>query len=155
VDTKRVIQGHIVAMFAPSFASGWLINRFGLGRMIGVGAVLFVAVVLIGLGGVQLMHFWGSLLLLGVGWNLLFVGGTALLPASYTPAEKFKAQAANDFVVFGSQAIASLSAGWFLFSFGWNVMLYACLPFILVAFGLVWWKSRLDRTIIAIAPRRT
>lgn len=145
MDTKRVLQGHIVAMFAPSLVSGWLINRFGQDRMISVGAVLFVVVVIIGLGGQQLVHFWGSLLALGVGWNLLFVGGTTLLPASYTAAEQFKVQAANDLVVFGSQAIAALSAGWFLFSFGWNAMMFACVPFTLGAFALVFWKSRLDR----------
>jgi MFS family permease len=152
VDTKHVIQGHIVAMFAPSLVSGWLINRFGLNRMIGVGAALFAVVVIIGLGGQQLMHFWGSLLVLGVGWNLLFVGGTALLPASYTPAEQFKAQAANDLVVFGSQAVASLSAGWFLFSFGWNVMMFACIPFVIGVFGLVLWKYWLDRGPFTTAP---
>lgn len=151
-DTKRVIQGHIVAMFAPSLISGWLINRFGLNRMLGVGAALFSAVVIIGLAGMHLVHFWGSLLLLGIGWNLLFVGGTALLPASYNPAERFKAQAANDLIVFGSQAVASLSAGWFLFSFGWTVMLYACVPFIVGAFALIFWQSRLDRAAVLMPP---
>jgi MFS family permease len=144
-DTKRVIQGHIVAMFAPSLVSGWLITRFGHGRMIATGAALFGVVVIIGLAGQELMHFWGSLVLLGVGWNLLFVGGTSLLPRCHTPAEQFKAQAANDLVVFGSQAIAGLSAGWFLFSFGWNTMMFACVPFILAAFALVAWNARLDR----------
>jgi len=113
--------------------------------MTAVGAAVFALVVIVGLAGQQLMHFWWSLLLLGVGWNFLFVGGTALLPASYAPAEQFRAQGANDLVVFGSQAVASLSAGWFLFSFGWNAMMLACVPFILGAFALVVWKTRLDR----------
>ncbi|HUG13337.1 MAG TPA: MFS transporter [Opitutaceae bacterium] len=153
-DTKRVIQGHIVAMFAPSLISGWLIARFGITRMMFVGAVLYCVVVVIGLRGQHLVHFWGSLLLLGVGWNLLFVGGTALLPSTHTPSEKFKAQAANDLIVFGSQAVAGLSAGWFLFSFGWNAMMFACVPFILAAFGLVAWKARLDRAVRAPAELR-
>ena len=119
--------------------------------MIAAGAAMFGVVVVVGLAGQELMHFWGSLLLLGVGWNLLFVGGTALLPSSHTPAEQFKAQAANDIVVFGSQAIAGLSAGWFLFSFGWNAMMFACVPFILGAFALVVWKTRLDRAAPAVA----
>jgi MFS family permease len=144
-STKHVIQGHIVAMFAPSFASGWLMTRFGLNRMLGVGAALFGVVVVIGLIGRELVHFWASLLVLGVGWNLLFVGGTALLPASHRPAEKFRAQAANDLIVFGAQAVASLLAGWFLFSFGWNLLLASCVPFILAAFGLVYWQHRIDR----------
>jgi MFS family permease len=145
VDTKRVIQGHIVAMFAPSLVSGWLISRFGHGRMIAAGAAMFGVVVVIGLAGQELMHFWGSLVLLGVGWNLLFVGGTSLLPLCHTPAEQFKAQTANELVVFGSQAIAGLSAGWFLFTFGWSAMMFACVPFILAAFALVAWNARLDR----------
>lgn len=144
-STTRVLQGHIVAMFAPSLVSGWLMTRFGINRMLVVGAAMFAVVVVIGWSGRHLMHFWGSLLLLGVGWNFLFVGGTALLPSSHTPAEKFRAQAANDLLVFGSQAVASLCAGWFLFSFGWNAMLAACVPFIIGAFLLVLWQSRLDR----------
>lgn len=153
-STKHVIQGHIIAMFAPSFASGWLMTRFGLNRMLGVGAALFAAVVAIGLVGRELVHFWGGLLVLGLGWNLLFVGGTALLPASHRPAEKFRAQAANDLIVFGAQALAGLLAGWFLFSFGWNMLLATCVPFILAAFGLVYWQHRLDGARLAVTDRR-
>jgi MFS family permease len=74
------------------------------------------------------------------------MGGTALLPLSYEPQERFKAQAVNDLVVFGTQAIASLSSGWFVFTFGWNGLLYACLPFLLVALGLSLVQSRFDKT---------
>ncbi|MCC5023760.1 MAG: MFS transporter [Candidatus Synoicihabitans palmerolidicus] len=144
IDTKRVIQAHILAMFSPSLISGWLMNRFGISRMIAVGTGIFGAVLCIGLLGRELIHFWGSLVLLGIGWNLLFVGGTALLPACYAPSERYKVQATNDLVVFGSQAIASLSAGWFLFSFGWNVLLLSCIPFILIA--LARWQHRVDLT---------
>jgi MFS family permease len=149
-DTKRVIQGHIVAMFAPSLVSGWLMTRFGIKRLLGVGAGCYVAVIAFGLRGDELLHFWGTLLLLGVGWNLLFVGGTALLPRSYAPAERFRAQAANDLLVFGAQAIASLSAGWFLFSFGWDAMMIACVPFIVGALALTFWQYRLDRAAPAM-----
>ncbi|MBP6506000.1 MAG: MFS transporter [Opitutaceae bacterium] len=144
-DTKHVIQSHIVAMFAPSLVSGWLIGRFGISRLLAIGAALFATVVFIGLRGQHLVHFWGSLVLLGIGWNFLFVGGTALLPTAYRPAERFKAQAINDVVVFGTQAIASLSAGWFLFSYGWNIMLYSCVPILLGAFGLSIWLRKLER----------
>jgi predicted MFS family arabinose efflux permease len=145
-DTKKVIQSHIVAMFLPSLIGGHLMQRFGVGRIMVVGAVLYALVVGIGLLGQDLMHFWGSLILLGVGWNFLFMGGTALLPLSYEPHERFKAQAVNDLVVFGTQAIASLSSGWFVFTFGWNGLLYACLPFLLVALGLSLVQSRFDKT---------
>ncbi|MCF3648914.1 MFS transporter [Synoicihabitans lomoniglobus] len=143
-DTKRVIQAHIIAMFAPSLASSWLMSRFGLSRMMAMGAGMFGVVVLIGLLGQELMHFWGSLLLLGIGWNFLFVGGTALLPTCYRPSEKFKVQALNDVIVFSTQAIASLSAGWFLFSYGWNIMLFTCMPLVLAAWGLARWLRRVE-----------
>ncbi|MCC6415822.1 MAG: MFS transporter, partial [Opitutaceae bacterium] len=90
-DTKRVIQGHIIAMFLPSVFSGLLMQRFGVGRVMTAGAALYALVVVIGLAGADLMHFWGSLLLLGIGWNFLFMGGTALLPQSYRPSERFRA----------------------------------------------------------------
>ena len=109
-----------------------------------VGAILYATVVGIGLLGQELMHFWGSLILLGVGWNFLFMGGTALLPLSYEPNERFKAQAANDFVVFGTQAIASLSSGWFIFTFGWNGLLLTCLPLLSIALVLATGQARRD-----------
>ena len=140
--TKKVIQSHIIAMFLPSVFSGALMKRFGIGRVMAVGAALYALVVLIGLAGEQLMHFWGSLILLGVGWNFLFLGGTALLPQGYRPNERFKAQAVNDFVVFGSQAVAALSSGWFVFSFGWRGLMFASLPFLLLALILSLWQAR-------------
>lgn len=141
-DTKRVIQSHIIAMFLPSVFSGGLMKRYGIGRVMAVGAGLYALVVIIGLGGQELMHFWGSLILLGVGWNFLFMGGTALLPAGYQANERFKAQAANDFIVFGTQAVASLSSGWFVFTFGWRGLMFACLPLLLIALGLSIWQAR-------------
>ena len=138
-NTKRVIQGHIASMFIPSLLGGFLINRFGMGRIIFVGAVLYGGMMLVGLAGQSLLHFWGSLLFLGVGWNFLFVGGNSLLPLSYRPSERFKAQALNDFAVFGSQGAASLGAGWFLFEFGWNALLWTCLaPTVVVGLAGLW-----------------
>ena len=143
-DTKKVIQSHIIAMFLPSLIGGELMRRFGIGRIMVVGAILYATVVGIGLLGQELMHFWGSLILLGVGWNFLFMGGTALLPLSYEPNERFNAQAANDFVVFGTQAIASLSSGWFIFTFGWNGLLLTCLPLLTIALVLATGQARRD-----------
>jgi predicted MFS family arabinose efflux permease len=143
-DTKKVIQSHIVAMFLPSLIGGHLMQRFGVGRIMVVGAILYAVVVGIGLLGQELVHFWGSLILLGVGWNFLFMGGTALLPLSYKPNERFKAQAANDLVVFGTQAIASLSSGWFVFTFGWNGLLLTCLPLLTAALILAIQQARLE-----------
>ena len=127
-STKRVIQIHIASMFLPSLFGGWLIKRLGIGRVLLAGSVVYGGMMAVGLAGQELMHFLGSLILLGVGWNFLFTGGTALLPKTYRNSERFKAQAFNDFAVFGVQAIASLGAGWFLFEFGWSILVWACLP---------------------------
>ncbi|MDQ8186995.1 MFS transporter [Pelagicoccus sp. SDUM812002] len=132
-DTKRVIQGHIIAMFLPSLFSGWLMKRFGPGKLMLSGTIAYAIVLVIGLQGQELVHFWAALILLGVGWNFLFASGTALLPMAYQGNERYKAQAANDFTVFGCQAVVALSAGWFLYSFGWPVLLMSCLPLVLVA----------------------
>ncbi len=133
VDTKRVIQGHIISMFLPSLFSGWLMKRFGPGTLMLAGSCAYAVVLLIGLQGQELVHFWGALVLLGVGWNFLFASGTALLPRAYEGNERYKAQAANDFSVFGCQALVALSAGWFLYRFGWSVLLMSCLPLVVIA----------------------
>ena len=132
-STKRLIQGHIASMFLPSLLGGWLIRRLGIGRVLLGGALCYCGMMAVGLAGQELLHFWGSLIFLGIGWNFLFVGGTALLPKAYRASERFKAQAFNDFAVFGIQAIASLGAGWFLFEFGWPVLIWVCLPAVIAA----------------------
>ncbi len=123
MDTKWVIQSHIMAMFLPSFFSGWLLSRIGHRRMIAVGVLVYVICLGVAYSGHHLMHYWWALVLLGVGWNFLFVGGTALLPLCYRPAERFKVQSINEFVVFGIQAAAALSSGWVVNRYGWETLL--------------------------------
>ncbi len=92
------------------------------------GVLAMMATAALTLAGHGLPNYWLALVLLGIGWNFLFVGGTILLTQSYTPAERFKAQAANDFAIFGVQALASLSAGAVLFRMGWNTLVTLTLP---------------------------
>ncbi len=140
-DTKWVIQSHIMAMFIPSFFSGWLISRFGADKIMLSGILAFVLCVVIAFYDQALMNYWLALVLLGIGWNFLFVGGTSLLPRSYRDEERFKVQGFNEFFVFGFQAVASLSSGWVLYSFGWEALLIACLPLLLVVLAaIVWWR---------------
>ncbi|MCY4343318.1 MAG: MFS transporter, partial [Gammaproteobacteria bacterium] len=127
-DTARVIQAHVVAMYLPSLASAPLIERFGAHKLMTAGAVALSATVAVGLAGHELMHYWWALVLLGVGWNFLFVGGTTALVAAYRPAERFRAQAFNDFSIFGASALASLMAGVLLHGFGWPAVLLSTLP---------------------------
>jgi len=134
--TAWVIQSHILAMYAPSLFSGRLIGRVGIRAGMFAGVALLAAGVIVDGSGRTLAHYWWGLVLLGLGWNLLFVAGTALLTSCYRPAERYRAQAVNDFSVFGTQAVASLLAGPAVHALGWTQLNLATLPLV-AAFGLV------------------
>jgi MFS family permease len=91
------------------------------------------------------MHYWWALILLGIGWNFLFLTGTSLLPQSYRASERHKVQAINDFIIFGFQAAASLMAGWILFKAGWHVVVLTSLPFIIILFIVSWFYFKKER----------
>ena len=129
--TKLVIQTHIVAMFLPSLLSGALLKRRFRSSLIFSGLILYLFVTLIGFNGMAVLHYWWALLILGLGWNLLFMTSTSMLPQTYTPHEQFKAQAANDFLVFAIQGVGAFAAGWALFSLSWNGVLSVALTFTL------------------------
>ncbi len=141
-DTAWVVQSHILAMYIPSFFSGFLIARFGVMRIIQGGLVLMLICVVIGWGEPELMHYFGSMVLLGVGWNVLFLGGTTLLTQSYRSSERFKVQAANDFMIFGWQAVGSLGAGVLLATLGWNGVLAFSLPWLVLLIPAMWMVKR-------------
>ena len=141
-DTKWTIQSHIVAMFLPSIITGWLIKKLGIARMMIVGLVIYIICVAIAYSGHAFHHYFGALLLLGLGWNFLFVGGTALLPTVYKPAERYKVQGINELIIFSTQAVAGLSAGWVVYALGWETLLLLTLPLIVVQFVVLWiWKK--------------
>ncbi len=135
-DTAWVIQSHVLAMYVPSFFSGVLIARLGVIRILVCGVIALLATILFGLQGHEVIHYWWALVLLGIGWNFLFVGGTALLVDCYRPSERFKAQAVNEFSVFGISAAASLLAGSLIHNWGWDTVLWSTAP-LLVALLLV------------------
>lgn len=138
--TKWVIQSHIVAMFLPSFFSGWLITKLGVKNVIWLGLLAYVGSMAAGLSGHHLLNYWLALVLLGIGWNFLYLGGTALLPQCYLPAEKFRVQGLNEFMVFGAQAITALSAGLALSYIGWQGLLISSLVIITMQAGLIYWQ---------------
>jgi|TARA_B110000211_G_scaffold28548_1_gene28948 MFS family permease len=138
--TKSVLQAHVIAMFLPSLFTALIVKYLGLTRIMLLGVIFFFASVFIAYSSHALSSYWWSLILLGLGWNFLFIGGTNLLPRSYNENEKFKAQSINDFLVFGLQAIAALSAGWFVFNFSWEVVLLSVIPLLFFQlFILLWW----------------
>lgn len=150
-DAKRVIQIHIMAMYLPSLVSGWLIRIVGIPRMMGLGLMAYLGCVVVAFSGVGFHHYLFALVLLGVGWNFLFVGGTTLLPQGYRDDERFRVQGLNDLMVFGSQATAALSAGAVLAAFDWTGLLLIAVPF-LVLHGVlmaVWLTGRSASTRLA------
>jgi len=140
-DTKWVIQSHIFAMFFPSLFSGWLISKLGTSKIIYLGLSAYVITILIALAGSEWLNYWSALVLLGMGWNFLFVGGTVLLAQSYQPSERFKVQGLNEFLVFGCQATAALSAGVFLNLIDWRGLLLASFIIIAVQLIIITWQQ--------------
>jgi len=129
-DTAFILQWHVIGMFAPSFFTGQLIKRFGIANILLVGASLMFGCIAIALSGVTLMHFWWALVLLGVGWNFLFIGGTTLLTETYRPEERAKVQGGNDFFVLGVQAMTSLGSGALITGTGWSSINHVALPIV-------------------------
>jgi len=133
-DSNFGIQWHIVAMYGPSFFTGALIARFGAPIIVAIGLLLEAAAAGIGLSGITAPHFWATLIVLGAGWNLSFVGASALVLETHRPNERNKVQAFNDFLVFGMMAIGSFSSGQLLAHYGWNAVNLVVFP--PVALGL-------------------
>jgi MFS family permease len=118
------LQWHVIAMYAPSFFTGRLITRFGAPRVVGAGLALLAASAVAGLLGQQVSHFWGSMILLGLGWNFGFVGASALVLECHRPEERTRVQSLNDFIVFGLMAVGSFASGGLLTAYGWDTVLW-------------------------------
>jgi MFS family permease len=129
-DAAFVISSHVVAMFAPSFATGMLIRRLGVIQVMLAGAALNIVSVAIALAGVEVANFWWALVLLGVGWNFLYIGATTLLTETYRPEERAKAQGANEFAIFAMMTLSSFSSGMIVTNAGWEKVNYAAAPLI-------------------------
>jgi len=139
------IQWHVIGMYAPSFITGSLIARFGVRPMMATGLALIVVAATINLIGVELWNFWIGLTLLGVGWNFAFIGATTLVTECHDPHERNKVQAFNDFLIFGSMAVASFSSGALLSRYGWTTVNAVVFPVILIAAFFLAWGSLVRR----------
>lgn len=147
-DTSVVIQWHVMAMFAPSFFTGTLIQRFGELRIMFAGALFGVACVTINLAGSGFAHFLAALVCLGLSWNFLFVGATTLLTQTYRSEERNKAQAFNDFVIFTTVAAGSLSSGALQNAFGWQAVNQGVIPFLgVIVLALAWLRAHQGRQV--------
>jgi len=136
--TKWVIQSHIVAMYLPALIFAWCVDRLGYKGMLWCGTGIYLLCILVAMINTEFLHFWLALVLVGVGWNFLFLSGTNLLPQGYRSNERFRVQSVNDFLVFSIQAFASLGSGWVLYQWQWEGVLWACIPLILGFAVLLW-----------------
>ena len=150
-DTAQVIRSHVLGMYVPSLFAGHLIQRFGVIRIMSIGALGLVAACIVGLQGQSYMHYWYALVLLGVGWNFLYVGSTAMVTLTYEISERFRAQAVNEFGVFGTSAAASLLAGTIIHLYGWYTLVVVPLPLLALALAGLF-LVRKDRLIARSHP---
>jgi MFS family permease len=141
-DSNLGIQWHVIAMYGPSFVTGSLIARFGAKRIVALGLALEAAAALIGLAGISVAHFWLALVVLGIGWNFGFVGASALVLETHTPAERNKVQAFNDFLVFGTMAAGSFSSGQILANSGWSAVNLVVFPPVAISLAALLLASR-------------
>jgi MFS family permease len=138
-DANLGLQWHVIAMYGPSFWTGRLITRFGAAKVVAAGLFLTGAASAVGLLGVDVGHFWATLVLLGIGWNFGFVGASAMVLECHRPEEKARVQSFNDFAVFGTMAIGSFLSGGLLSSFGWDAVLWLSFAPLLIAVTALGW----------------
>jgi MFS family permease len=149
-DAAFVISSHIIGMFAPSFVTGPLIRRVGVLPVMFAGALFNFLAIGIALSGVAVAQFWWALVLLGVGWNFLYLGGTTLLTETYRPEERARAQGTNEQAIFIMMAISSLSSGLTVTTAGWERVNLFALPLVaVVATAIVWYALHSRRAAVA------
>ena len=137
------LQWHVIAMYGPSFWTGRLITRFGASKVVATGLLLMAASSAVGLFGIEAVHFWATLILLGVGWNFGFIGASSMVLECHRPEEKARVQSLNDFIVFGTMTIGSFLSGGLLSAYGRNTVLgLSFVPLVFAVPGLL--VSRCD-----------
>lgn len=152
--TGAVIQGHVLAMFVPSFFSGWLISRFGVFKVLYSGMGLFALSAFVAVSGLDFENFMIALILVGVGWNFLFVGGTSLLTHAYRPSEKAKVQGLNELIVSIAAATGSFSSGALMNISGWDYVNTGMAPFLLVTLLATLWYGRTVRQAELVSAQK-
>ena len=150
-DANDIVSVHVLAMYIPSFFTGYLIVRFGVLKIMTLGLLILGLAGVVALAGVELANFYIALILLGIGWNFGFIGATSLLTTAHAPNERGRVQGMNDMMVFGCVTLASLASGGLMNCSGgtqvdgWYAVNYAMLPFLLLAGGALVWLANQRR----------
>ena len=146
-NAADIVTAHVLAMYAPSFFTGHIIVRFGVERVMATGLVILAGAGVVAFSGVTLPHFFGALMLLGLGWNFGFIGATTMLTAAHGEAERGRMQGMNDLILFGGVTLASISSGGLMncsggtVQEGWHAVNLAMLPFLALAGGALIWLA--------------
>ena len=117
-----IIQWHVLAMLLPSLATGALIGRVGVISVLWAGVIFYIAMIVVTLSGTSFMHYLMTLVLLGLGWNMLFVGGSSIIAQSCRPDQRPKVQGMADFMITAMMALASLTSATMHYLYGWKIM---------------------------------
>ena len=152
-NAADIVTAHVLAMYAPSFFTGHIIARFGTEKVMAAGLAILAAAGVVAFAGVTLPHFFGALILLGLGWNFGFIGATTMLTAAHAPEERGRMQGMNDFILFGGVTLASISSGGLMncsggtVQEGWHAVNMAMLPFLALAGGALIWLAMRARNV--------
>jgi len=143
-NAADIVMAHVLGMYIPSFFTGHLIVRFGAEKIIALGLTILAAAGIVNMAGLELTNFFGGLILLGLGWNFGFIGATTMLTGSHAPEERGRVQGMNDFLVFGTVTLGSLSSGFLMHSGnspaeGWAAVNIAMVPLLLIAGATLIW----------------
>ena len=151
-NANDIVSAHVLAMFAPSFFTGYLIARFGVEKIIATGLVILMGAGMVALSGVAIPNFFGALILLGIGWNFGFIGATTMLSSAHAPHERGVVQGMNDMIVFGMVTVASLASGGLMKCSGgtavegWDAVNLAMIPFLILAAGALIWLRKIEKS---------
>ena len=144
-ESARALQWHVLAMFVPSFFTGLLIARFGHNAILLSGVLLFVINFVVNIQGAGYSSLLLSLILLGLGWNLTYVGGSSLLSSTLSGhLDQKKWQGVGETVIAFFAALGAMSPSFLFNGIGWTatqvMALVACsLPLLILTFA--WWKK--------------
>lgn len=126
-----VLQWHVLGMYIPSFFSGQLVRKMTAPYLILLGIFVMGLESFAALQGTEFLPFAMALILLGIGWNFMYVGGTNLLVEQYHPSEKNSIQATNDTIVYSFAILSTYSAGYLENKIGWLNLNLVSIPFLL------------------------